>query len=114
MGPWDLAVIGPIVGAVIVTAITAGVASVMIFRPLTSRLGELLEQMRRDRQQQSNQVDPARMTQLMEGLLDRLEGLEARQDFTERVIESAGWRVEGGSGLPPRLDAERPGRTGGS
>ena len=69
---------------------------------------------RRDRQQQSNQVDPTRMTQLMEGLLDRLEGLEARQDFTERVIESAGWMAEGGAGLPPRLDAERPGRTGGS
>ncbi len=35
MGPWDPAVIGPIVGAVITVSITAAVAGVMIFRPFT-------------------------------------------------------------------------------
>lgn len=114
MGPWDPAIIGPIVGAVMVFTITAGVASVMIFRPLTKQLGQLLEQMRRDRQLGAEQPDPARMAELIERLLDRLERLEARQDFTERVLESAGWKSEGTRALSEGLAAERRGRTGGS
>lgn len=114
MGPWDPAVIGPIVGAVMVFTITAGVASVMILRPLTKQLGQLLEQMRRDRQLGAEQPDPARMAELMERLLDRLERLEARQDFTERVLKSAGWNSEGARALPEGLPTERQGRTDGS
>ncbi|UCC74481.1 MAG: hypothetical protein JSV86_07985 [Gemmatimonadota bacterium] len=114
MGPWDPAVIGPIAGAVMVIAITAGVASVAIFRPFTRQLGELLEQMRRDRQQQADQVSPARMTELMESMLDRLERIEARQDFAERVLESAGWKGEAGPLPARRAKGERRGRTGGS
>ena len=111
MGPWDPAVIGPIAGTLMVMSITAGVAGVMIFRPLTRQLGELLEQMRRDRQDQARLSGSARMTQLMEGMLDRMERLEARQDFTERVIESAGWKGEAASSLPPRASRERRSRT---
>ena len=85
MGPWDPAVIGPIAGALMVMSITAGVAGVMILRPLTRQLGELLEQMRSDRKQQNELITSGRMTELMEGVLDRVERLEARQDFTERV-----------------------------
>jgi hypothetical protein len=111
MGPWDPAIIGPIVGAVITLGITAGVASVMIFRPFTRQLGELLEQMRIDRKQQSGSIDQKRVAELMEGLLDRLERLEARQDFTEKVIESAGWRGEGAASLSPGSKHERRDRT---
>jgi len=111
MGPWDPAVIGPIAGTLMVMSITAGVAGVMIFRPLTKQLGELLEQMRRDRQDQSKLAGSARMAQLMEGVLDRMERLEARQDFTERVIETAGWKGEAASTLPPRRASESRGRT---
>ncbi len=109
MGPWDPSVIGPIAGAVMVVAITAGVASVMIFRPLTSRLGELLEQMRRDRQVRAEAPDPARLTELMENMFDRLERLEARQDFAERVIEGAGWKVEDAGSRESRRGVQRPG-----
>jgi len=113
MGPWDPAVIGPIAGAVMVVAITAGVASVAILRPFTKQLGELLEQMRRDRQR-AEQLDPARMNEVMETLLERLERLETRQDFTERVIGSGSWK--GDSQVPPvaRPAGERRGRTGDS
>lgn len=111
MGPWDPAVIGPIAGALMVMSITAGVAGVMIFRPLTKQLGELLEQMRRDRQDQAELAGSTRMAQLMEEVLDRMERLEARQDFTERVIETAGWKGESASSLPPRRAAEPRGRT---
>ncbi len=82
-----------------------------VFRPLTTRLGELLEQVRRDRQQQAEQVESARMAQLMETLLERLE---TRQDFTERVIESAGWKGDAGPSLAAWAEGERRSRTGGS
>ncbi len=114
MGPWDPAVMGPIAGAVMVVALTAGVASVMIFRPLTKQLGELLDQMRRDRQQKTQFVDSGRDAELMESLLDRMESLEARQDFAERVIESAGWKSEAASSIAARREGERSGRTSGS
>lgn len=111
MGPWDPAVIGPLAGAVMVVAITAGVASVMIFRPLTARLGEFLEQMRQDRKLQTQGADPTRLAELMEGMLDRLERLEARQDFTERVIEGAGWKIEDMPSLSSRRRAQRSGHS---
>lgn len=113
MGPWDPAVIAPIAGAVMVVAITAGVASVAIFRPFTKQLGELLEQMRRDRQK-AEQLDPNRMAEAMEAILDRLEGLEARQEFTESVIGSGGWKGDAGTSLSPGPEGERRGRTGDS
>jgi len=112
MGPWDPAIIGPIAGAVMVMSITAGVAGVMIFRPFTKQLGELLEQMRSDRQQQAERLDSGRVAELMESLVDRLERLEARQDFTEHVIESTGWHGEPGRSLPKTEDAPRRGRSG--
>ncbi len=111
MGPWDPAIIGPIAGTVMTLGIAASVAGVMIFRPLTKQLGELLEQMRRDRQEHSELESQARIAQLMESMLDRLERLEARQDFTERVVEAAGWKSESASALPPRASVEQRGRT---
>ncbi len=54
------------------------------------------------------------VAELMESLLDRMEGLEARQDFAERVIESAGWKSEASSRVASRVEGERQGRTGGS
>ncbi len=113
MGPWDPAVIGPIAGAVMVVAISLSVGSVLIFRPLTQRLGELLDQMRSERKHRPSLAESERLRELMERLLDRIETLEARQDFAERVIESAGWRSESGSALGDPLDPQRRGRTGG-
>ena len=112
MGPWDPAIIGPIAGAVMVMSITAGVAGVLIFRPFTKQLGELLEQMRRDRQQHAERLDSGRVAELVENLVDRLERLEARQDFTEHVIENAGWQSDSGRTLPKTGDAQRRGRSG--
>lgn len=112
MGPWDPAVIGPIAGAIMVMSITAGIAGVMIFRPFTKQLGELLEQMRRDRQQEGKRLDATRVAELMESVVDRLERLEARQDFTERVVESAGWQSETGRSLPKTASAQRADREG--
>jgi hypothetical protein len=111
MGPWDPAVIGPIAGAVMTVAIAFSVAGVMIFRPLTRQLGELLEQMRRDRQLRTQGADPARIAELMERILDRVERLEARQEFTEHVLQSGGWHGEQAP-LSHGAGAERRGRAG--
>lgn len=112
MGPWDPAVVAPIAGTIMVMSITAGVAGVLIFRPFTRQLGELLEQMRRDRQQQNERLDTTRVAQLMESVVDRLERLEARQEFTEHVVESAGWQGDAGRSLSKSAKAQRPGRAG--
>ncbi len=66
--------------------------------------------MRHDRRQASKNVTTARVSELMEGLLDRVERLEARQDFTERVLESAGWKGEAAGAIGGRLSREQGGR----
>lgn len=88
MDPWNPAVIGPIAGTVMVVGIAFSVAGVLIFRPLTRQLGELLEQMRRDRQKKLEESDIARITGLLERLADRMDRIEERQEFTERVLEA--------------------------
>jgi hypothetical protein len=54
------------------------------------------------------------MAEVMETMLDRLERLETRQEFTESVIGSGGWKGDAGVPLPPSAEGERRGRTGGS
>lgn len=60
---------------------------VAIIRPLTKQLGRRLEQ---DRAQPRAGADPqlARLTQLMEQMVDRMDRLEDRVDFAERLLES--------------------------
>lgn len=64
------------------------VAGVLILRPISTKLGKLLEQMSRDRQSGGG-GDAAELTRVrvvMEHLSRRLELLEERLDFTERLI----------------------------
>lgn len=88
MGPWDPAVIGPIAGAAMTAAIAFSVAGVMIFRPLSIRLGDLLQHMQQDKQKRLEEADLVRITDVMERLADRMDRIESRLDFTERVLES--------------------------
>ncbi len=62
------------------------IAAVAIFRPLTTRIGKVIEQ---SQAKKSLGQDPQiqRIMQLMERLLDRMDRLEDRVDFTERVLE---------------------------
>ena len=69
------------------------VAAVMILRPITKKMGALLEAMTRERlQQQAPATVPEhqlnRVTSLLEQLARRQEILEERLDFTERLIGS--------------------------
>ncbi len=62
------------------------IAAVAIFRPLTTRIGRVIEQSQAKKHLgQDPQIQ--RIMQLMERLVDRMDRLEDRVDFTERVLE---------------------------
>ncbi|MEJ2678963.1 MAG: hypothetical protein P8174_07815 [Gemmatimonadota bacterium] len=66
------------------------IAAVMIFRPMTKRLGVLLEEMARDRRAmrapENGQMD--RVVGLLEQLNTRLDLLEDRMEFMERLSDA--------------------------
>lgn len=70
------------------------IAMVMILRPISKRVGALLEVMTRDRMQPPQQVavapDPqlARIATLLEHVNRRMDIIEERLDFTERLVGS--------------------------
>jgi hypothetical protein len=63
------------------------IAAVMIFRPLTTRLGKSIEQSH-DKKVAGQDPQVERMMQLMERMVDRMDRLEEKVDFTERMLES--------------------------
>ncbi len=79
------------------------IAAVAIFRPLTTRIGKVIEQ---SHAKKSLGQDPQiqRMMQLMERLVDRMDRLEDRVDFTERVLERQRMQAQLTDG-PARGDA---------
>ncbi|HKJ91844.1 MAG TPA: hypothetical protein VJ957_01695 [Longimicrobiales bacterium] len=67
------------------------IAAVLIFRPMTKRLGMLLEEMARDRRamrspDSNGQMD--RVVGLLENLNTRLDLMEDRMEFVERLSDS--------------------------
>ena len=65
-------------------------AGVIILRPLTKRLGDLIEARNRDRAAQSQLPGPeiARLTEVVSRLTDRIESIAERQEFSERLLDS--------------------------
>jgi hypothetical protein len=65
------------------------IAAVMILRPITKKIGGLLEVMTRDRSQvRSDDAGNARIAALMEHMTRRLDHIEERLDFTERLVST--------------------------
>ena len=64
----------------------ASIAAVAIFRPLTKRIGLVIERAYEERRFNA-EPQLQRLTQLVERLVDRMDSLEDRLDFTERVLE---------------------------
>jgi hypothetical protein len=84
MPPHDLA---PLLMGV---TVTLSIAGVLILRPIMKRLGTILE-LRAKERHQASQISPediARLTQAVSRLTDRIEDLEERQDFQERLLAS--------------------------
>lgn len=66
------------------------IAAVAILRPISKKVGGLLEAMTRERtQSQSENNDMARMRVLMEHVAKRIDLMEERLDFTERLLNSS-------------------------
>lgn len=79
------------------------VAAVIILRPLSKRLGNVLERMQEQRSAPGSE-ELRRIARLLESLDDRVDRLEQRQDFTERMLS----RSEG-EGTVQREPSRRPG-----
>ena len=80
---WEL--LAPMIVVVTITLSTAGV---LIFRPLAKRLGDLIEITGRRQSGAPRSEDIARLTEVVGTLADRLEHLEQRQDFADRILVS--------------------------
>jgi hypothetical protein len=83
MNPGDVA---PMVMGVTFFVVTG---AVMLFRPITKRLGYYLEVLANERKQPPAalpQVDETRLANVLESLDQRLRRLEERQSFTDALL----------------------------
>lgn len=67
------------------------ITAVAILRPISKRIGGLLEVMTRERSQKQSadsELNAARTTLVLEQLSHRLELIEERLDFTERLMNA--------------------------
>ncbi|HSH75467.1 MAG TPA: hypothetical protein VLA09_07290 [Longimicrobiales bacterium] len=77
---WEF--IAPMVVSIVLILTVGGV---VLLRPLAKRLSELLDSYARDREAGVH-VEMGRMRDLLETVNARLQLLEERQDFTERLL----------------------------
>ncbi len=96
-------------GELIPIVLFISAAAVMIFRPLTTRLGKSIERSR-DRKSIAEEPQIQRLMQLMERLVDRMDRLEDRVDFTERMLERQRARGALPHGPESRSGTERQGQ----
>jgi hypothetical protein len=61
------------------------VGGVLVLRPISKRIGDLLEILAREKQQ-GLQNDVGQIRDLLETMNARLQLMEERQDFTERLL----------------------------
>ena len=78
----DLEILAPMVITVVLILTVGGV---MLLRPISKRVGDLLEVYARERQE-GLQGEVQQVRDLLETLTARLELLEDRQDFAERLL----------------------------
>ena len=77
---WEF--IAPMIVSVVLVLTVGGV---VLLRPVTKRLGALLDVMVQEKSR-SSRTDDRRLLETIDTLNDRLSLLEERQDFTERLI----------------------------
>ncbi len=81
----DWSEVAPMLVAVTLILTTGGV---MILRPLTKRLGDLIEVMIHERRQPPLREGLDGIHELLERQSSRLELIERRQDFTESLLSA--------------------------
>ena len=97
---WEF--IAPMTVAVVLILTVGGV---LVLRPIAKRISELLELYARERTS-GLEHDVAQMRDLLETMSARLELMEDRQDFTERLLTSG--REAEREQLPRGPEGERP------
>lgn len=80
----DWEIIAPMIVAVVLIVTAGGVA---VLRPIAKRVSELLDLYARDRHS-GIEGDVGQMRDLLETMNARLQLLEERQDFTDRLLAS--------------------------
>jgi hypothetical protein len=101
------------VEALIPISLFFSVAVVMILRPITKRLGGLIEVVTRDKvQARTADTNNERVVMLLEHMSRRMELIEERLDFTERLVGGSRNATDtrrqfGRPGAEPRLEVER-------
>jgi hypothetical protein len=75
------------------------IAAVLILRPMTKQLGRFLEAATKERMEPARPVaardsDSARMLALMEHMVKRIDAMEDRLDFTERLVSAGQSRAQ--------------------
>lgn len=90
----DWAQVAPMIVGVVFILTTGGV---LILRPIAKRVSELLEVMAREKQS-GLESDVAQIRDLLETMNARLQLMEERQDFTERLLAGEKRKEQIGSG----------------
>lgn len=93
---WDI--IAPMIVAIVLIVTAGGVA---ILRPLAKRVSELLELFARDRHH-GVQHELVQVRELLETMDARLQLVEERQDFTERLLSSGETKQPEPGSTPPK------------
>lgn len=97
--------LGPMI--VMVTGIVT-TGGVLVLRPISKRLGDLLEVMTRERRLPDRGAEMAQLRDLMQSIDSRLSLIEERQDFAEAMLTSGERpRAALGNGAAPSADPRR-------
>ncbi|MEQ9568582.1 MAG: phosphoribosyltransferase [Longimicrobiales bacterium] len=72
------------------------VGGVLILRPIARHLGALLEAMTRERLDPSRNQEMTHVREMLETMNQRLQLMEERQEFTDRLLERGGRQDDGG------------------
>lgn len=96
-------------GELIPIVLFVSIAAVAIFRPLTKRIGLLIERQYEERPV-ADDPQNQRLIQLLERLVDRMDRLEDRVDFAERILERqrAAALNGGATASPPGAERREP------
>lgn len=79
------------------------IGAVILFAPITRKLGNLLEAMALERKRGEDPVESNRLRETISALESRISLLEERQNFTESLLTSGNHRVA--AALPGEADS---------
>lgn len=100
----QLEIIAPFIFVVVLTLTVGGV---VLLRPISKHLGNLLEAMASEKRQPQAVVQIQRMNDVLDTISARLALLEERQDFTDALLHDPARRkflTDAGAGSDPAQD----------